>query len=109
MVELRTAKATDTPVCEGTICRLGVSEWLYEMVAVRSQSRSTCRGLGPLGSTRIWKTGNIRVAYGRTGYFCSLNIDNLYGGRAFSLFRGGSAASDMSDALAIACLTPAAT
>ena len=36
MVELRKAKATDTPVCECTICCLGVSEWLYEMVAVRS-------------------------------------------------------------------------
>ena len=37
MVELRKARATDTPVCECTICCLGVSEWLYKMVAVRSQ------------------------------------------------------------------------
>ena len=32
MVELRKARATDTPVCECTICCLGQSEWLYEMV-----------------------------------------------------------------------------
>ena len=36
MVELQKARATDTPVCECTICCLGVSEWLYEMVVVRS-------------------------------------------------------------------------
>ena len=32
MVELRKARATDTPVCECIICCLVVSEWLYEMV-----------------------------------------------------------------------------
>ena len=37
MVELRKARTTDTPVCECIICCLGVSEWLYEMVASRSQ------------------------------------------------------------------------
>ena len=37
MVELRKARATDTPVCECRICCLGVSEWLYKMVTVRSQ------------------------------------------------------------------------
>ena len=36
MVELRKARATDTPVFECTICCVGVSEWLYEIVVVRS-------------------------------------------------------------------------
>ena len=36
MVELGKARATDTPVCECTICCLEVSERLYEMVVVRS-------------------------------------------------------------------------
>ena len=43
MEELRKARATDTPVCECTSCCLGVSEWLYEMVAVLSQSRNISR------------------------------------------------------------------
>ena len=43
MVELRKARATDTPLCECTSCCLGVSEWLYEMVAVRGHSQSISR------------------------------------------------------------------
>ena len=50
MVELRKATATNTPVCECAIWFLGVSEWLYEMVAVRSHSRNISGDLlGPLG------------------------------------------------------------
>ena len=36
MVELRKARTTDTPECESTICCLGVSGWLHEMVAVKN-------------------------------------------------------------------------
>ena len=68
MVELRKARATDTPVCECTICCLGVSEWLYEMVAVRSQWM--CGGFPQCTEVSRVKGNGNQQSYGTEKWMC---------------------------------------